>query len=317
MDIVDLHCDLLSYLAVNPDRTPLHPEVRCSGPQLKSGNVKVQVLAISAMTDYASLLIGLKQIEIFHSLTKKYSEFFTQDNIIPAFENASAFCTEQEPLEAVFKRLESILENLTPLYISLTWNGENRFGGGCGANVGLKPDGKELLRFLSGRGIAIDFSHTSDLLAYDIFKSIDQEGLDLKVMASHSNFRSVVDHPRNLPNTIAQEIIRRKGIIGLVLYPKFLGSLKCLAKQIEYGLNLGGEKALAFGADFFFTDDWQSALTEPVGFFDEMSDSSKYPSIIHTLKNEFKLSPEVLQNLCHQNALEFLTQTQTTIKGKK
>ena len=167
MEIVDLHCDLLLYLAFSPNRDPFHPVARCSAHQLKAGNVSLQILAIYAETKPHSLLLGLKQLEIFQSLSQKYPEYFNSHNIRPAFENASAFALETEALDEVLERLENILTQIKPLYISLTWNGENRFGGGCGSASGLKKDGEELLTFLSGKGVAIDFSHASDKLARD------------------------------------------------------------------------------------------------------------------------------------------------------
>ncbi|NGX37028.1 MAG: hypothetical protein K1000chlam2_00178 [Chlamydiae bacterium] len=310
MNIVDLHCDLLSYLAAKPGRDPLNPIIRCSGPQLKAGNVTLQTLAIFSETTDDSFLFGLKQIEIFLSLSQKYPDYFTEDNIVPAFENASAFALENEPLDDIFTRLENILTQITPLYISLTWNGENRFGGGCGSQAGLKPDGKELLQFLSGRGIAIDFSHTTDKLARDILNTIDTHNLDLRVLASHSNFRAVHDHIRNLPDEIAQEIIRRKGLIGFVLYKAFLGAPENLQKQIEHGLKLGAQNALAFGADFFCLDDFSGLVGPNGGFFESMSDASKYPSILAQLA----LSEEMLLALSSQNAHSFIKK-ETTIEN--
>ncbi len=312
MDIIDLHCDLLGYLAINPNRGPYHPQVRCSAPQLKAGNVKTQILAIAAETHYLSLLCGLKQLDIFLKLPKQYPDDFTEDNIIPAFENASAFCTEHEPLEDVFTRLEGILTKITPLYISLTWNGENRFGGGCGSDAGLKADGKELLSFLSGRGIAIDFSHTSDRLGREILNTIDAQGLDIRVMASHSNLRALQDHVRNLPDEIAKEIISRRGLIGLVFYKKFLGAPENLSKQIEYGLTLGAKNCLAFGADFFHTADLIAIIADPTGFFDELSDASKYPSLVQRLENEFP--KDMLENICFNNASKFINNTTAITK---
>ena len=298
MNIADLHCDLLAYLALNPARTPLAPAARCSGPQLKAGNVTLQTLAIFTETSHHSLLFGLKQLEIFLSLPKVYPEYFTEDSILPAIENASSFALENEPLDDVFARLGSILTQITPLYISLTWNGENRFGGGCGTTTGLKPDGQELLQFLSDRGITIDLSHASDRLAHDIL----DHTLDLPVLASHSNFRAIQNHLRNLPDEIAQEIIRRKGLIGLVFYNRFLGAPENLQKQIEHGLKLGGQNALAFGADFFCLEDGIGTADPNGGFFESMSDSSKYPSILAQLS----LPEETLQAIALQNIYSFI-----------
>lgn len=303
MKVIDLHCDLLGYLAVNPARTPLDPEPRCSAPQLKAGNVKTQVLAIAAETNFYSLLFGTKQLEIFLQLPK---EHFPEGSVIPAFENASAFCTEDEPLDAIFTRLDHILTLISPLYIGITWNGENRFGGGCGSTSGLKSDGEELLQYLSGKGIAIDFAHATDRLARETLEFIDKNSLDLRVMASHANFRSKVNHIRNLPDDIALEVIRRSGIIGLVLYKKFLKAPENLYKMIEYGLSLGGENALAFGADFFHTEDFKQILSGNVGFFDEMSDASKFPSVLEGIQREMNLTQTQLEKISFNNAQKFI-----------
>lgn len=307
MDVIDLHCDLLSYLALNPDRTPLSSQPRCSGPQLKAGNVITQVLAISSETNLYSLLVGLKQIEIFLHLPKEHPKYFTYESIVPAFENASSFCTESETLDHIFQRFEKILSILQPLYIGMTWNGENRFAGGCGSDSGLKDEGKELLKFLSGREIAIDFAHANDETAYDILNFIDMNRLDLKIMASHSNFRTKCNHIRNLPDEIAKEIIHRRGLIGLVTYKKFLGTFENFFEQIEYGLSLEGKDSLAFGSDFFCLEDFSSILQKDgSGFFEEMPDASRYPSLLERIRKELGLSEEVLSSIAHGNAQKFI-----------
>ena len=306
MEFIDLHCDLLAYLALSPERTPLDQRSRCSVPQLNEGRVKTQVLAISAETGIYSLLMGLQQIKCFLDVQETYPGRF-----LPAFENASAFSLESEPLDTVFKRLENILKEIHPTYISLTWNGENRFGGGCGAKCGLKGDGRELLRYLNGKGIAIDFSHTSDSLAYDLFDFIDKERLDILVMASHSNFREVVENIRNLPDDIAKELIKRKGLIGMVFYTSFLESPDNLISMIEHGLKLGGEEALAFGADYFCLDDLFSLLHHGGGFFDEMADSSCYPKVIESISELF--DKELLSSIACKNALDFLLRSQPSL----
>ena len=294
MEVVDLHCDLLFFLAHKTGRNPSDPVARCSLPQLKSGNVKTQTLAIYSDTDSHSVHLGEEQIQWYLKLE-------SEGCFIPAFENASTFALEDEPLQTVFDRFEAILEKLTPLYISLTWNGENRFGGGCGVNVGLKPDGKELIHFLSGKGIHLDFSHTSDRLAHEIFEEIEKSSLSLPVLASHSNFRAVFNQERNLPDSIAKEIIRRGGLIGLVFYSKFLKNPDQLFDQIHYGLELGAELSLCFGADFFYTAD----LSVENYFFDEMSDASKYPSILERLTKQ-GISESLLKAISHENATRII-----------
>lgn len=301
MKVVDLHCDLLYYLALHSDRTPHDPEVPCSIPQLQKGGVALQVTAIFTETHPHSLLLGLTQLARFHQLPKHESLRF-----LPAFENASSFCLESEPLSHVLARLESILRQITPLYIGLTWNGENRFGGGIGAEAGLKADGKELLRYLSGKGIAIDFSHASDRLSGEMLNFIDQEKLALRVMASHCNFRAIENHPRNLPDEIAKEIFARNGIMGLVFYTLFLKSPDQLIEQIEHGLSLGGENSLAFGADYFAQIDFPDL--HGGGFFPEMNNSSKYPYVLEKLKQTGRLSQDQIEKIASKNAWGFIHQ---------
>src|SRR5690606_14145701 len=130
---------------------------------------------------------------------------------------------------------------------------ENRFGGGnFTPGVGLKPDGEELLRYLSSRRIALDLAHTSDATAYDLLTFIDRHSLDVPVIASHANFRAVHDNPRNLPLELVQEVVRRQGLIGINFLKKFVNPTRpeALLDHIGYGL-AHARQALCFGADFF------------------------------------------------------------------
>lgn len=319
---IDLHCDLLSYLQLDHKRTPFDPLPRCSYPQLLEGKVMAQTLAISSITYPKSSADGAAQAALFLSLLEKHPEHFSrfsgkpklkQIQIIPSIENASCLCNETETLNSGLKRLKTWQQTLGPIfYISLTWNGENRFGGGAGSSQGLKADGKALLEEMEQLGIAVDFSHTSDALASDILNYIDAQNLKLSVMASHSNFRPIHSAIRNLPETIAKEIIRRQGIIGMVLYKKFVNPADpaFLARHVSYGIKLGAEHALSFGADFFcfddFIDHFPDQLTDDAGFFDEYPNASCYPNVLRFLEKNAKLSAEQLQQIAYKNALHFL-----------
>lgn len=320
--VVDLHCDLLSFLQAKPERTPFDPVSRASHPQMKGGGVRLQTLAIFTYPKKGSTDLAREQIEIFSHLPQRYKEHYdffrgepslenASDKIflLPAFENASGFCEEDEPLEKGLSRLQHIYEKLKRiLYISLTWDGENRFGGGNGSSVGLKEDGKQLLRWMDGKKIAVDLSHTSDTLAHEILNFIDKQKLSIPVIASHSNFRSVTNALRNLPDEIAREIIQRRGIIGFNFFSVFLGSAQNLLKHLEHGLKLGGEHALCFGADFFCDKDFpgveQKYQTNTL-FFDELSDASKYPAILQRAKQELNLSSAQLKAIASGNFLAF------------
>ena len=272
LPIVDLHCDLLFYLEGHKQRTPYDLPARCAIPQLRQGQVQLQTLAIFTETDSRSVVKGLNQVRIFQELPLRCPKdivHFSQEwnlqspfiAILIAFENASGFCGENESLLEGIKRLNHIINSIAkPLYISLTWNTENRFGGGALTKTGLKEDGKRLLEELHQKQIAVDLSHASDALAYEIIDYIEGHHLDIPLMASHSNARAVTSVPRNLPDEIAREIFRRGGVVGLNLYHYFIGADEgFLPKHIAHWLELGGEQHIALGTDFFYDPDLPSA----------------------------------------------------------
>ncbi len=320
--LIDIHCDLLSYLQDAPHPDPLNRNsIGCSLPALEEGNVKLQVMAIYTATEKGSTELGLEQSLIFKNILHKYNDHVilcsepdainavassSKTGVVAAIENAAGFCEEDEPLKEGFKKLENMIANTERiLYIGFTHHLENRFGGGNSSTTGLKEDGKALLDYLNGKKIAVDFSHASDALALDILDYTSKHNLDIPIIASHSNFRSVFHHPRNLPNEIAKEIINRNGLIGINFLRAFLNNQdpNAMYDHILYGLNMGGAKAICFGADYFYTDSHPDQSRKPF-FFKEHEDAGCYPSILKNLSE--RVSTEVIEGIGHKNVINFI-----------
>jgi microsomal dipeptidase-like Zn-dependent dipeptidase len=303
--IIDLHCDLLGCVEQGKGKYTFDsPELNCSVPQLIAGNVSVQVLAIAAITLKDSSAVGQRQLALYDELLARDEDL----RYLFAIENASALLSEEEELPLFFKRLEKAREVEDVVYISLTWNQENRFGGGNLTDVGLKEDGKAVLEYLDGKQIAIDFSHTSDALAYDILDFIEKKSVAIPVMASHSNYRAICQNDRNLPEEIAKEIIRRDGLIGLNFVRRFVGKTPdAFLDHIDYALSIGGEEAICLGADFYGALDVSPNLCPgktDTTFFPEFANSSCYPGWIELLRTRF---PEnLIKNICFRNANKVL-----------
>lgn len=320
--VIDFHCDLLLYLGLDPTRAPADLSARCALPQLRQGEVKLQALAVFTETGPSSILKGEHQVSIYQKLPEQYPKDFqhfahdwalqsSQINLCMAFENGSGFCDENEPLEKGLARLNKIASHAKPLYISLTWNSENRFGGGVFSKTGLKEDGKELLNFMSGSNIALDLSHASDALAFEAIDYIEDKRLTMPVMASHSNARSVFSLPRNLPDEIAKEIFRRKGIIGMNLFRPFIGnSYESVVNHLAHWLEMGGGNSIVLGSDFFNDADLPSSSLAKYGkeqlFFKEYSDSSCYPALFSFIQKELRLDQAFINKFSHQNGLAFI-----------
>ncbi|HAS46470.1 MAG TPA: peptidase [Microscillaceae bacterium] len=322
LPIFDLHCDLLSYLANHPKTTAENPEIGCALPHLKSGKVKVQTMAIYTPSSAGSTEYGQRQIEIYRQLLDNgiFNAAHSLEQIkvilndparvgmVPAIENGSGFCEEDEPLQKGLERLDKMVEQLGKvLYISFTHHHENRFGGGNYTDIGLKKDGKALLEHLAENHpeIAVDLSHTSDELAYDILRYVSMKRLNIPIIASHSNFRTIWDNPRNLPDEYVQEIVERQGLIGMNFLRAYVHEEQPskLLHHILYGINQKAHKHLAYGADFFFTGDHPDTSRVPF-FFPEHENASKYPEINRDLKDY--ISRQDIDALSYGNVLSFL-----------
>lgn len=306
MQIADFHCDLLSHLAEDESHTAYDPASRASIPLLKAGGVALQTLAIYTQTETSSVKKGTKQAEIFFHLSQKYPAFASEIKTIVSIENASGFCDEKEPLTNGLERLEEWLKKAGRIaYISLTWNDENRFGGGNATTVGLKKDGLKLLQWMNKKNIAIDLSHTSDKLAEDILKAT--ENLDIIPIASHSNFRKVSDHPRNLPDHLAKEIAARQGLIGLNFVRVFLGSQgpEDFIRQLEHADKLGLLDHFCFGADFFADHVLPPERSYLLPMFNAGFDNAScYPKVVQLLEKH--LPHAIMEKIAYKNLTEFL-----------
>lgn len=176
----------------------------------------------------------------------------------------------------------------------LAWNGKNPLATGAVTDdkEGLSDLGKEAVKELTRRSVVLDVSHLSAAGTHDIFTLTDAP-----VAASHSNARSLCDHPRNLTDGQAKEIFRRGGLVGLNLYPPFLGEgeteIKDILRHAEHFLALGGEKGLALGCDF----DGVDALPRGIRHFGDL------PLLAEALERAF--GAEICRNICYQNAERF------------
>lgn len=320
LPIADLHCDLLSYLALVPGADPyIKDQIACAIPWLEEGGVKMQVLAIYTNVEDASMRIASKQADLFGKLLQNHDQSLTAFNqeyianadkescigVIASVENAAGFGTEKSTWEEIYAQFDSIVEKVGQLaYISLTHHTENRFGGGnYTEGIGLKEDGKRLLDYMAGKRIPVDLSHTSDLLAEGILTHIDRHNLPIPVLASHSNFRAIWDHKRNISDEFAQEVIQRGGLIGVNFLREFLDREvpERLFEHILHGVKMG-ENAISFGADFFYTLNFPDKNRHPF-YFPLVENAGKYPSILEALRES--MSEAQLRKLAFENVFNF------------
>jgi membrane dipeptidase len=100
--------------------------------------------------------------------------------------------------------------------VGLAWR-KTRYAGGTGAPGPLTPEGVGLVPELDRVGIVHDASHLAE---QSFWQLLDISGG--KVMASHSNCRSIVPTDRQLSDAMIRAIAARDGVIGINFYDRFL-----------------------------------------------------------------------------------------------
>lgn len=118
------------------------------------------------------------------------------------------------------------------------------------ADFGLTGKGRAVIAEGNRLGMIFDVSHISDKGFWEVASLSEKP-----ILATHSNFRSVCDVPRNLNDDMAREIFRRDGMIGLNLYTDFVSTkenektVEGVFRHLDYGLSIGGEDHIGFGCD--------------------------------------------------------------------
>lgn len=131
---------------------------------------------------------------------------------------------------------------------SLTWDFRNYFASGTGEIGGLSRLGKEAVVEMERLGIIVDVSHLNDEGFWDVIEIAEKP-----IIASHSNARSLYNHPRNLTDEQIKAIVKTGGVIGLNNYysdEEDKGSLDTFMNHLDYMINQAGEDHVGLGLDF-------------------------------------------------------------------
>lgn len=315
MMIVDMHCDALSAaLRFKRSLAVESQEGHVDIPRLKKGGIGIQFFALFGAEPYPynALLHTLRQLDFF------WEEYYKNQDIIEPILTVADIqkCIDSGKIGAFLvieggEALAGSIEVLRIFYrlgirgICLTWNYRNEIADGVNearTGGGLTVFGTEVVKEMNRLGMLIDVSHISIRGFWDVIEISDSP-----VVASHSNCRSVWDHPRNLTDEQIKAIAEKEGVIGLNFVPNFLGppgaGLDFLLKHIDHICELVGDDYLGFGSDF---DGIKSTIPE-------IPDASHYYALIDALQRH-GFSDTTIRKICSENCLRLLKRV---LKNKK
>jgi membrane dipeptidase len=284
-------------------------------PRMKRGNVQAALFAIyptsslnyiiKSLDNWFQLvnnpkngLVQIKNIEDF----KKVSDMGKKGAVLH-FEGAGG-------IDKNFRFLR-IAHNLGLRTIGLSWANVNKFATGAmfkdpQKKTGLTKKGKELVSAAQSLGITIDVSHLNVPSFWDVYEAAQKP-----IFASHSNARSIVNHPRNLTDDQIKAIHEKRGTIGINFGMEFLNSkhpgkenyemgFDHIKNQIDYIVKLADINTVAIGSDFDGTKTPNC-----------LKDCSKYPDLWNFLI-ENGYSKQDVEKISHENLMRLFRDTWKT-----
>ena len=168
---------------------------------------------------------------------------------------------DMKATEGDWAKVEEVI-SWKPRIVGPVWNVANAYANPNSKDkakmaLGLTAQGRQLVELLSSHGIIIDVSHMSDGGFWEL---VD---MGLPIVATHSDARALVDHPRNLTDDMIRAIADRGGIVGLNLCPAFLhdysdarnpeaceSRIEDMVRHVMHMRAVGGDEVIALGTDF-------------------------------------------------------------------
>ena len=331
MKIIDMHCDTIMALMGN-EKSLRSSDNMIDVEKLEKGDYLLQCFAMfvpyvsKTESNYSPFEMCNKMIDRYYQEleinTDKIKPVYCYQDILNNIENGvmSSLLTIEEG--GVCLGNIEFLRNFYRLGVrmmTLTWNFKNEIGcpnidyfsitkeeirkNGPTINTkdGLTKFGIEVVREMNKLGMIIDCSHLSDKGFYDCIKYSTKP-----IVCSHSNARSVCNHPRNLTDDMLLKLKENGGVTGInychdfIKEDKSTATVKDVVKHIDYIKNLIGIDYIGLGSDFdgignsdieLKNAEMMNLLIDELiesGYTDEEIDNICYKNVLRVFKENFK-----------------------------
>lgn len=312
MDIMDAHSDYALHVYREHLRGNMNVLKEQHLPFLREGFVNIEVVTVGGDFDLFPEFNSQDYATIVNVIDSVKNEISENSDLFYLIKNSRDFEKIQNNNKIGYiLALEgsgsigndfSLLNNYYVLglrSIALTHNNRNLLADGCAEkpDKGLSNLGKKFVEELNSLNIVIDLSHLSETSFWDVIKRINKPPV-----ATHSNAKTLCNHPRNLTDDQIKIIAERNGVVGINFFSTFIDDNKKhatvdkLIDHIDYIVNLVGIKHVGLGPDFlnYYIKDlktFSNQATDPFGNpreiegnFEVINDPTGFPKFFELIQ---------------------------------
>ena len=227
--VFDAHCDTANVLYDQSSYFIKESKSHLTIEKARKGGLKAQIFALYVNPVYAPYRSIKKALLLYNALENK---LFSSGDAVKVTSTTEMKSAINKNKLACWLSLESghIIENSTEIleffyhlgirFMILTHTKNTDWADSSGdepKHDGLNKLGRDIITKMNEVGMVIDVSHSSDKTVEDVL-----EISSMPIMASHSCARTLCDTPRNLSDSLVEEIANRNGYIGVNFFPGFL-----------------------------------------------------------------------------------------------
>ncbi|MHA1254415.1 MAG: dipeptidase [Promethearchaeota archaeon] len=311
--VIDGHVDLLYKMEKDKRKFSEHSQTgHCDLPRMKKGNVLAVLLAIYPSSKLNHILKGL---DLWFKFISNPVNEFMQIKKVDDFEKAENLAKRGAVLHFEGAggiddkfRLLRIGAHLGLRSLGLSWSNVNKYATGAmfknpQKTTGLTEIGKKLVIEAQSLGITVDVSHLNDPSFWNFYEITEKP-----FFASHSNARSIANHPRNLTDDQIKAIHEKHGTVGINFSMGFLNAenpgkenyqmeFDTIKNHIDHIIDISDINTVAIGSDF-------DGTTTP----NCLRDCSKFPDLWnYLLENGY--SNQDIDKISHENLLRLFKET--------